>query len=176
MTTAPGPAGGRAGGPEGALEVLALLEQDARITPEKIAQATGRRVEEVREIIARAEGDGTIVRYGALVNWTQAGRNDVWAWIELKVAPEQQVGFDAVATRIAKFPQTWSVYLTSGTYDIGVLVRGADMQEISDFVAHKLATLGAVQSTVTHFIMRRYKAYGVEFARPPEGDRQPVTL
>ena len=157
-------------------DVLALLEEDARTTPERIAQATGRSVAEVRAIIERAERDGVILGYGALVDWGRAGRNDVWAWIELKVTPEPEFGFDAVATRIAKFPQTWSVYLTSGTYDIGVLVRGANMHEISDFVSQKLATLAAVQSTVTHFIMRRYKVNGVEFARSVEGDRLPVSL
>ena len=163
-----------AGAPEAVFDVLALLEQDARTTPERIAQATGRSAAEVREAIARAERDGLILRYGALVDWDRAGREEVWAWIELKVSPEPDLGFDAVASRIAKFPQTWSVYLTSGTYDIGVLVRAATMREISNFVSQKLATLGPVQSTVTHFIMRRYKVNGAVFERPAEGDRLAV--
>ncbi len=158
------------------LDVLALLEQDARTTPEQIAQATGRSVADVRAIIERAERDGALLHYGALVDWGKAGRDEVWAWVELKVAPQAEVGFDAIAQRFAKFPQTWSVYLTSGTYDIGVLVRGATMQEVADFVSQKLATISGVQSTITHFIMRRYKIDGIEFGRPVEGDRLPVSF
>ncbi len=163
-------------GPGPMHDVLDLLEADARIAPERIAQATGRSEAEVRDLIARAERDGLILRYGALIDWERAGRPEVWAWVELKVSPQPDVGFDSVAARIAAFPQTWSVYLTSGTYDVGVLVRGANMHEISDFVSQKLAPLGPVQSTVTHFIMRRYKVNGVEFGRQTEGDRLPVSL
>jgi len=169
------------GQPEGRIsaadgEVLALLEQDGRITPERIAEAIGRPVDDVRGTIARAERDGVILRYGALIDWGRAGREEVWAWVELKVTPEPETGFDAIAARIAKFPQTWSVYLTSGSYDLGVLVRAGTMHEVSDFVSQKLATLGPVQGTVSHFIMRRYKLNGVEFGRASAGDRLPVSF
>lgn len=157
-------------------QVLELLERDARTAPERIAQALGRTEAEVREVIAQAERDRIILGYAALIDWARAGRADAWAWVELKVQPEPEVGFDGVAARIAGFPQTWSVYLTSGTYDIGVLVRGATMHEVSDFVSRKLAALAAVQSTVTHFIMRRYKVNGAEFGRDIEADRLPVSF
>ena len=161
---------------ESMYDVLKLLEEDARITPEHIAEATGRTVEQVKQIIADAESEGVLLGYGAVIDWQQAGKNEVWAWVELKVTPEPEVGFDAVAVRIARFPQTWSVYLTSGTYDVGVLVRGQTMQEISNFVSQKLATLGPVQSTITYFIMQRYKVDGIVFQRPTEGDRLPVSM
>ncbi|MSQ61066.1 MAG: Lrp/AsnC family transcriptional regulator [Dehalococcoidia bacterium] len=157
-------------------DVLTLLEQDARITPERIAQATGRTTEDVKAIIARAEADGIILRYGALVDWERAGRTTVWAWIELKVTPEPDLGFEGVAARIARFPQTWSVYLTSGTYDLGLLIQAATMQEIANFVSQKLATLSSVQSTSTYFIMQRYKVDGTIFERPSEAGRLPVSM
>ena len=157
-------------------DVLNLLEQDARITPERIAQATGRTAEDVKAIIAQAEADGIIRRYGALIDWDRAGRVSVWAWIELKVTPEPDLGFEGVAARIARFPQTWSVYLTSGTYDIGVLIQAATMHEIANFVSQKLATLSSVQSTSTYFIMQRYKVDGTVFERPSEPGRLPVSM
>lgn len=167
---------GPSGGDSTAEQILELLEQDARTAPERIAQALGRTEDEVRDIIAQAESDRVILRYTTLIDWSRAGRSDVWAWVELKVQPEPDVGFDGVASRISRFPQTWSVYLTSGTYDIGVLVRGGTMHEISDFVSQKLAPLAPVQSTVTHFIMRRYKVNGAEFGRDAESDRLLVSF
>ena len=49
----------------------------------------------------------------------------------------------------------------SGAYDLSVIVRGASMKQISKFVFEKLAVLEGVSSTVTHFIMRKYKEQGV---------------
>ncbi|MBM4451464.1 MAG: Lrp/AsnC family transcriptional regulator, partial [Chloroflexi bacterium] len=84
----------------------------------------------------------------------------VWALVEVKVAPQRDVGFDAIAERIYRFPQARSVYLVSGTYDLAILVVGKTMQEVAVFVSEKLAPLDTVQSTVTHFILKRYKDDG----------------
>ena len=54
-----------------------------------------------------------------------------------------------------------SVYLMSGAYDLSVVVKAAGMKQISHFVFEKLAVLDGVASTVTHFIMRKYKEQGV---------------
>jgi len=50
-----------------------------------------------------------------------------------------------------------------------MLVKGKNMQEISSFVTEKLAPLGEVQSTVTHFLLKRYKDDGeiVELSEEP---------
>ena len=37
------------------------------------------------------------------------------------------------------------------------------MREVAVFVAQKLATLEAVTSTATHFVLRKYKDHGVVF-------------
>jgi hypothetical protein len=51
------------------------------------------------------------------------------------------------------------------------------MQEISSFVAEKLAPLEQVQSTVTHFLLKRYKENGETFQLIKETNRRlPITL
>ena len=45
----------------------------------------------------------------------------------------------------------------SGTYDLSVVVGGRTMKEVARFVSHKLSTLEHVQSTVAHFVLRRYR-------------------
>ena len=69
----------------------------------------------------------------------------------------------------------YSAYLVSGTYDLAVLVKGKHMQEISRFVTEKLAPLERVQSTVTHFLLKRYKESGEIFKLPKEIERLPIT-
>ena len=55
-----------------------------------------------------------------------------------------------------------SVYLMSGSYDLNVVVKGKTLQDVARFVARELATIDSVTSTVSHFVMRRYKEMDVE--------------
>ena len=142
-------------------EVLKIIEQDARTSPEQIASMTGKTPQEVRDILRKAEADRVVLGYRAQVNWERAGEEQVWALIEVKVTPQRDVGFDAVAERIYRFPEARSVYLVSGTYDLAVTVVGRTMQEVSAFVSEKLAPMESVQATVTHFLLKRYKDQGI---------------
>ena len=157
-------------------EIFRILEEDARITPQQISTMTGIPVEEVERTIRKAEEDRTILKYKTKINWEKVGEQQVWALIEVKVAPQRDVGFDSIAERIYRFPQAISVYLVSGTYDLAILVVGKTMQEVAAFVSLKLAPLGSVQGTVTHFLLKRYKEDG-EILEGEEGvKRQPLTL
>ncbi|MGD0857207.1 MAG: Lrp/AsnC family transcriptional regulator, partial [Dehalococcoidia bacterium] len=136
-------------------------EKDARLTPDQVANMTGVPVNEVQKIIKKAEKDGTIVKYKTVVNWAKVGEEKVWAMVEVKVVPQKNVGFGAIAERIYRFPQVKSVYLASGTYDLAIMIAGKTMQEIALFVSEKLAPMDSVQGTVTHFILKKYKEDGV---------------
>ena len=158
-------------------EIFEILEQNARATPEQISTMVNRPVKEVEQTIKQAEKDGTIVKYKTIINWPKLGKEDVWALIEVRVAPQRGVGFDAIAERIYQFPEVYSAYLVSGTYDLAILMRSKNMQEISSFVTEKLAPLEQVQSTVTHFLLKRYKENGETFHLPKETNRRlPITL
>ena len=146
---------------ENIIKVLEALEKDARLTPDQIANMTGVPVNEVQKIIKKAEKDGTIVKYKTVINWARAGEEHVWAMVEVKVVPQKNVGFGAIAERIFRFPQVKSVYLASGTYDLAIIIAGKTMQEIALFVSEKLAPMDSVQGTVTHFILKKYKEDGV---------------
>jgi DNA-binding Lrp family transcriptional regulator len=158
-------------------EVFEILEQNARATPEQISTMVDKPVSDVEKIIKQAEKDGTILKYKTIINWPKLGEGDIWALIEVRVAPQRDVGFDAIAERIYQFPEVYSAYLVSGTYDLAILVKGKNMQEISSFVTEKLAPLDSVQSTVTHFLLKRYKENGETFHLPKEiNKRLPITL
>lgn len=157
-------------------QVLEILEKDARTPPEKIATMTGLPLSEVEEIIEKAEKDRAVIRYKAIVNWERAGEEEVLALIEVKVLPQRDVGFDAVAERIYRFPEARSVYLLSGTYDLAVIVTGKTMREVAAFVSEKLAPMESIQGTVTHFLLKRYKEDGEIFeGKEEERRRLPVT-
>jgi DNA-binding Lrp family transcriptional regulator len=154
-----------------------MLEKDGRLTAEQLAERSGRTVEEVREIVTDAEAKGIIRKYKAVINWDRVEDNELTtAFIEVKVTPQREFGFDAIAERIMRFPEVRSMYLLSGSYDLHVVVQGKDLREISNFVTTKLATLDTVLSTTTHFVLKGYKIDGDCMEEPEASDRLPYAI
>lgn len=142
--------------------LLKLIEQDCRLTPHELSIQTGLTVENITTRIREWEQEKIIVRYRPLINWDRTGDEKVSALIDVKVLPQRGFGFDKIARRLQKFPEIKAVYLMSGGYDLSLLIEGRTMQEVALFVAEKLAPLEHIQSTATHFVLRRYKQDGVE--------------
>ncbi len=141
-------------------DLLVLLEQDARRTPAQLAELTGLPENQIAEQIQEWEKGGVIRRYKTVVDWERYGDEKVFAFIDVSVTPERGTGFDDVAARIYRFPEVHSVYLVSGAQDLRVVVQGRNMKEVANFVAEKLATIELVNSTTTHFLLKKYKDDG----------------
>ncbi len=156
--------------------ILEILESDARANPEEIAALTDMTAQEVSQAIAKLEETGVIRHYKTIIDWDLAGENYVYAVIELKVTLERNLGYQAIAERIYKFPEVRSVRLLSGDYDISLTVRGRSMKDVAFFVAEKIATLDQVQNTATHFVLKTYKEDGVILHEPEAIKRLPVSL
>jgi len=141
-------------------EILEILENNPRIAPKEIATMTGITEAQAASKIKEMEKKGIIRKYKTVIDWEKAGEEYVYAIIELKVALRSRTGYDAIAERIAKFPEVRSVRLISGDHDLSLTVRGRSMKDVAFFVAEKIATLEQVQGTVTHFVLRAYKEDG----------------
>jgi len=157
-------------------DILKILENDARVSPKQLATIINQPVAEVNRVIKQAEEDHTILKYKTVINWDKIESERVWALIEVKIAPQRDVGFDAIAERIYRYPQTRTVYLVSGTYDLLVLLSGKTMQEVANFVSQKLAPVEGVLGTVSHFVLKRYKEDGEILIGGEEAKRQPLLL
>jgi DNA-binding Lrp family transcriptional regulator len=149
-------------------EILELLEADARYTPQELAAMLNMEPAAVEEVIREMEREGLILGYRTLINWSKIGVERVNALIEVKVTPQRDVGFDAVAERIARFPEVKTMRLMSGTYDLAVEVQGKTMQEVAFFVATRLAPIEGVVSTTTHFVLKSYKENGILYESKEE--------
>ena len=157
-------------------EVLEGLEKDGRATLKQISAMTGLTLGQVRKTIDEAERERVIVKYKAVVNWARFEEERVQALIEVKIQPQKDVGFDAIAERIYRFPEARSVYLVSGAYDLAVFVTARTEHDVATFVSQKLASLDMVQGTVTHFFLKPYKEDGVVLEDQEKIRRQPLTL
>ncbi|MCX7869003.1 MAG: Lrp/AsnC family transcriptional regulator [Terrimicrobiaceae bacterium] len=155
--------------------IIEILERNALTPREDIARMLGLSVRDVESEIARLEAEGIILGYQAVVSREKWDTDVVTALIEVRITPERDGGFDRVAERIAKFEEVQTCYLMSGGYDLLITVEGRSLREVAAFVAEKLSTVGAVQSTATHFRLKTYKENGLfhSFEQAPE--RLPVT-
>ena len=156
-------------------EILTILARDARTSPDTIATLTGRSIADVQQAVAWYERNGVIKRYKTVIDWERAGIDLVQAFIDVRVVPARDKGFDTVAERIQGFPEVLSVWLVSGASDLRIVVEGADMREIGRFVAEKLSTIEGVTATDTHFLMRRYKEDGVAYTEDEPDQRLVVS-
>ncbi|MDD3898274.1 MAG: Lrp/AsnC family transcriptional regulator [Syntrophomonadaceae bacterium] len=155
--------------------VVRLIENDARMSAKTIAVMLDEDEEKIAAIIDKLENEKYILGYNTIINWERMGNDGVTAMIDVKVTPEREVGFHNVAERICRFPEVRCVYLMSGTYDLSVTVTGETMQDVARFVSHKLSTLDQVQSTTTHFVLKRYKQDNFVFEDPQEDKRLVVS-
>ena len=158
------------------IEILNILEQDARISLDDIVRMTALSKEEVEQALKKLKESNIIVGYAALVDWSKVKDHEgVTAMIDVKVTPKRGVGFDETAKRIYRYEEVSSVYLMSGAYDLSVVIEGKSMNEVARFVSDKLSTLDSVISTTTHFILKKYKHDGTVFAPQDEDKRIVIT-
>ena len=156
-------------------ELLRLLENDARLSPEALALMLEKEVGDIRAMIEDYEQSGVIVGYHTLIDWDKTDRESVSAMIELKITPQRDRGYDHVAQKIYNYPEVESLYLMSGGFDLAVFIRGKTMREVAFFVAEKLATIDDVVSTATHFVLRKYKDNDVIYGSVPVDERGNIT-
>ncbi len=153
------------------LEVLRLLEENARMSEEEIAEVLAVPVDRVKEIIKKFEDEGVILKYKAIVDWEKVQEDFVYALINVKVSLTREKGYDDIAKRIAKFNEVHAVRLVSGEYDFQVVVKGKSLKDIAFFVAEKISTIPEVRDTFTHFVLRTYKEEGVSLFEDEEDRR-----
>ena len=156
--------------------VLRILNDNARYSKRQLAAMLDITEEDVTALLHACEQDGTIRGYKAIVDWEKTDREFVTAFIEIKVSPKRQLGFDETAQEILRFKEVESLFLMSGGFDLCAIVNGKSLKEISSFVVRQLGTLDSVLSFSTHFVLKKYKDNGFEIVDAPVDERRHPTL
>ena len=158
-------------------EILDILKENAKITPEELSVMLKIPVEEIKARIKKLEEDKVILKYSAIINPEKSPthKENVLAFIEVRVRPEREKGFDALAERLYRFPEVKSLYLMSGAYDFLVVVEGKTLKDVAFFVSEKLSVQENVKSTATHFLLKTFKENGTIIDSPEEIERLVVS-
>jgi len=157
-------------------QILKILENNSRLTAAQIAVMINKDEAYVAAALKQLEADKVILGYKTLIDWEKTETERVTALIELRVTPQRGEGFDKIAERIYQYEQVKSVYLMSGSFDIGLIIEGKSMKEVALFVAEKLAPMDSVISTGTHFVLKKYKDGGVIFDKPDHDERSVISI
>ena len=153
-------------------KLLRLLSENSDYSPAELALMLDETEENIIDRIRSYEKQGIIKGHRAIVDFENVEDSGVTAYIELKVTPLKEKGFDEVAEKIMRFDEVASVYLMAGTYDLALMVKGDTIQDVSSFVSRKLSALDGILSTATHFILKRYKDDGVILTDIPDDERR----
>ena len=157
-------------------KLISLLYEDSSLSVEELAAMLGESEESVENRIAEYKKNGVIIGTKTVINWDKVENSGVTALIELKVTPQKETGFDEIAKRISEFEEVKAVTLMAAdNYDLIVTVRGKTIQDVAMFVSRRLATIDAVQSTATHFMLKRYKENGI-LLENSENDQRSMIL
>ena len=142
--------------------LLELLENDARLSSQDLADILNEDKETVEAAVKQLEEDQIICGYHTVINYNRAMKDQkVLAFIEVNCTPQRNRGYDKTAYTISNYPEVTTMYLLSGDCDFLCLVEGKTMFEAARFVSDKIACIENVTSTKTLFVLKEYKKSGI---------------
>ncbi len=142
-------------------QLLKLLSENSKYTSSELALILNEPEDYIKAQIKEYEDKGIIKGYKAIVNWQKMDEYNVSAIIEVKVAPEKELGFDRIAAEIMQFDEVKTVNLVAGSYDLSLVVTGDTMNDVASFVSRRLSPIENVLSCQTNFILKNFKDGGV---------------
>lgn len=137
-------------------KILALLQQDAHMTMEKLSEAVGLSPSPCARRVRNLEASGVIKRYVAVVDQEKAGLPvSVFASIRLERQREDEL--DRFAKAIARWPEIVECYLMTGQRDYLLRIVVKDLPAYEAFLKRTLTRLDGVASIESSFALSQVK-------------------
>lgn len=137
-------------------QLLALLEQDSRLTNAELAEKLGMSTSACWRRVRAFEEAGIITRYGAVLDRGRMGES-FHAIIHVQLVRHDPEGVRAFNRAIIQRSEVQECYATAGQADYHIRVRCADITAYNAFLEEVLFRLPAVSSAQTNVILRELK-------------------
>jgi len=138
------------------LQILKILQKNAKLTTKELADAVHLTPTPVFERQKRLERKGYIKKYMAVLDPEKLGQG-LLVFCNVKLKQINHEIADAFTRRIMRIPEVSECYNTSGSYDYLLKVRVADMKQYQEFVLTKLGDIENVGSIESTFVMSEVK-------------------
>ena len=138
------------------VQILNILQENARITNKDLAAQLGLSVTPTFERIKKLEKKGFITKYVALVDHQKLDKSMI---IMTSVASKEhnKDKVDKIFDKIKKLPEVMECYHVSGEYDFMLKVVVKNMSEYEDFLLNKLATMENIAHVNSTFVLSTIK-------------------
>ncbi|MGB1238201.1 MAG: Lrp/AsnC family transcriptional regulator [Pseudomonadales bacterium] len=138
------------------LSILALLQQDGRITNQELAERVSLSTAPCLRRVRRLEELGYIERYVAVVNRAALGLN-VMALVSVSLNSFTDAGVRAFESFIESNAHITECYSVSGEYDFQLKIVASSMQEVESILLKQLLRLDIVRNATTNFVLGERK-------------------
>lgn len=129
--------------------LVELLRADARQSVSDLADHANISRANAYQRLGRLKSSGAIRRFTVDVDHRALG-HAITAFVFVDI---DQHAWRTIAKRLMQLPGVEYVALTTGTFDLMMLVRAADMETLRDVVLEKLQSMPEVRSTQTSFVL-----------------------
>ena len=136
--------------------ILALLQQDARMTVQEIAEKVGMSTSPCHRRIKLLEEGGVIERYVAIVDQRAVGL-PVSVFISIKLERQTEADLERFARAISGWSEILECYLMTGHRDYLLRVVVADLAAYEQFLKKKLTRIEGVASIESSFALDQIK-------------------
>ncbi len=145
------------------LQILKILQNNAKLTTKELADAVNLSPTPVFERQKRLERQGYIKKYIAVLDPGKLDRS-LLVFCKVKLKQINHEIADAFTRRIQHIPEVTECYNTSGAYDYLLKVCVRDMKQYQEFILTKLGDIDSVGSIESTFVMSEVKQkYGINF-------------
>ncbi len=138
------------------LQIIDLLQSNAKWSNKEIADKVGLSVTPTFERIRRLERLGIITGYVATVNRTFLGR-ELQVFCQVSLRTHQLEALNEFEQLVVKLKEVTSCYHVAGSVDYTLLVEVKDMEAYQHFLKNKLTTIPHIGQVHSNFVMTAIK-------------------
>lgn len=135
------------------VEILSILQENARIANVDIARKIGKAPSVVLERIRKLETQGIIRGYYSRLDETVLNFS-LLAYIWLKTRPSIS---EHVSRLLHDIPEIQEVHEVAGDEDYLIKVRARDTKDLANFLKNRLGNIKEIQSTRTTIVLMTVK-------------------
>ncbi|WP_294249420.1 Lrp/AsnC family transcriptional regulator [uncultured Chryseobacterium sp.] len=138
------------------LQLLKLLQKDAKLTVKELAKEVNLSPSPVFERVKRLEQEGYIKKYTAVLDPEKLNLG-ITVYCQLKLKSNDSDLAIEFEREIMKIEEVAECYSISGDFDFLLKVYVKDMKQYQDFVFNVLGAVPSIGSTHSTFVMAQVK-------------------
>lgn len=131
------------------LTILAILEDDGRISVSELAERIHISRSAAYERVQRLRRSGVITGFSARLDSSRLGLG-VAAFVTIAT---EQAAWDAIAEQLRQMPEIEYAAATTGGFDALILVRVGTLEDLKELVLDRVHTLAGVKATTTIIVL-----------------------